>query len=125
VKRLLLGALSCLLILVALLALASRWPPLFWLLVISLCLSLLVGRKVEVEFRLGIKDICINRLTWGQKERGERRKKERMTWGRRRRRRKARRMLCSRTSRLGGHWPASACCFIHAQSPSSGLSSGA
>lgn len=53
-KRLLLGALLCLLILVALLALASRWPELFWLLVISLCLYLLVGRKVEVEFRLGI-----------------------------------------------------------------------
>jgi hypothetical protein len=42
------------LILVAVLALASRWPALFWLLALSVSLYLLVGRKVEVEFRLGI-----------------------------------------------------------------------
>lgn len=53
-KRVLLGTLLCLVILIALLVLASRWPALFWLLVLSFCLYLLVGRKVEVDFRLGI-----------------------------------------------------------------------
>jgi hypothetical protein len=53
-KRVLLGTLSCLVIVIALLALASRWAALFWLLVLSVGLYLLLGRKVEVEFRLGI-----------------------------------------------------------------------
>ena len=53
-KRVLLCTFLCLLILVAVLALASRWPALFWLPVLSVSLYLLVGRKVEVEFRLGI-----------------------------------------------------------------------
>ena len=53
-KRVVVGTLLCLLILVALLALASRWPALFWLLGLSVSLYLLIGRRVEVEFRLGI-----------------------------------------------------------------------
>ena len=53
-KQVLLGTFLCLLILVAVLALGSRWPALFWLLALSVSLYLLVGRKVEVEFRLGI-----------------------------------------------------------------------
>lgn len=53
-KRFLLGTLSCVVILVALVALASRWAAVFWLLVLSLSVYLLFGRKVEVEFRLGI-----------------------------------------------------------------------
>ena len=53
-KRVLLGTLACLVILIALLALASRWTVMFWLLVLSVSLYLLLGRKVEVEFRLGI-----------------------------------------------------------------------
>ena len=53
-KRVLLGALLCLVILIGLLALASRWPALFWLLVISFCLCMLFAPKVEVEFRFGV-----------------------------------------------------------------------
>jgi hypothetical protein len=62
VKRILLGTVLCLLILIALLALASRWPALFWLLVISVSLYLLIGRKVEVEFRLGIRGVEEKRI---------------------------------------------------------------
>ena len=51
-KRVLLGTLVCLVILIALAALASRWAALFWLLVLSVSLYLLLGRRVE--FRLGI-----------------------------------------------------------------------
>ena len=51
-KRVLLGTLACLVILIALAALASRWAALFWLLVLSVSLYLLLGRRVE--FRLGI-----------------------------------------------------------------------
>ena len=53
-KRLLLGILSCLVAVVALLALASRWAPLFWLLVLAICLYLLFGRKVELKLRVGL-----------------------------------------------------------------------
>jgi uncharacterized protein (DUF58 family) len=53
-KRVLLGTLSCLVIVVALLALASRWATLFWLLVLGLCLYLLFGRKVQLELRVGV-----------------------------------------------------------------------
>jgi hypothetical protein len=52
-KRVLLGTLSCLVVFVGLLALASRWAMLFWLLVLGLCLYLLFGRKVELELRVG------------------------------------------------------------------------
>jgi hypothetical protein len=44
-KRLLPGTLSCLVVVVALLALASRRATLFWLLMLALCLYLLLGRK--------------------------------------------------------------------------------
>jgi len=54
VKRIVLSTLSCLVIVISLLALASQWPVLFWLVVLSVGLYLLFGRKVEVEFRLGI-----------------------------------------------------------------------
>jgi hypothetical protein len=50
----LLGTFLCLLILVAILALASRWPALFWLLVISFCLCMLFAPKVDIEFRFGV-----------------------------------------------------------------------
>ena len=53
-KRIVLGTFSCLVIVISLLALASRWPALFWLLVFGVGLYFLFGRKVEVEFRLGI-----------------------------------------------------------------------
>ena len=53
-KRIVLGTFSCLVIVISLLALASRWPALFWLLVLGVGLYFLFGRKVEVEFRLGI-----------------------------------------------------------------------
>jgi hypothetical protein len=53
-KRVLLGILSCLVVVVALLALASRWALLFWLLVLALGLYLLFGRKVELELRVGV-----------------------------------------------------------------------
>ena len=53
-KRILLGTFACLVILVALVALAARWPALFWLLFLSVGLYLLFGRKVEVEFQLGV-----------------------------------------------------------------------
>ena len=53
-KRVLLGTVACLVILIALLALASRWTVMFWLLVLSVSLYLLLGRRVEVEFRLGM-----------------------------------------------------------------------
>src|SRR2546428_13676845 len=56
VKRALLGTLACLVILIALAALASRWAAVFWLLLLSVSLYLLFGRNVEVEFRLGISD---------------------------------------------------------------------
>ncbi len=53
-KRVLVGTFLCLVFLVALMALASRWPALFWLLVFSVSFYLLFGRKGEVELRLGI-----------------------------------------------------------------------
>ena len=53
-KRVLLGTLSCLAVVVALLALASRWAALFWLLVLAICLYFLFGRKVELELRVGV-----------------------------------------------------------------------
>ena len=53
-KRIVLGTFSCLVIVISLLALASRWPALFWLLVLNVGLYLLFGRKVEVEFRFGV-----------------------------------------------------------------------
>jgi len=53
-RRLLLGTLSCLVVVVGLLALASRWATVFWLLVLAICLYLLFGRKVELELRVGL-----------------------------------------------------------------------
>ena len=53
-KHVLLGSLSCLVIVLALLALASRWATPFWLLVLAMCLYLLFGRKVELELRVGV-----------------------------------------------------------------------
>ena len=53
-KRIMLGTFSCLVIVISLLALASRWPALFWLLVLGIGLYLVFGRKVEVEFRFGV-----------------------------------------------------------------------
>ena len=53
-RRIVLGIFSCLVIVISLLALASRWPALFWLVVLSVGLYLLFGRKVEVELRFGV-----------------------------------------------------------------------
>lgn len=64
-KRALVGTLLCLLIVVALLTLASRSAALFWLLVISLCLYLLVGRKVDVEVQLGVGGCGEERRVYG------------------------------------------------------------
>ena len=64
-KRLLLGILSCLVAVVALLALASRWAPLFWLLVLALGLYLLFGRKLELELRVGLGGDGVERRVYG------------------------------------------------------------
>ncbi len=53
-KQALLGTSACLVIVVAVLALASHWSALFWLLALSLSIYLLFGRKFEVEFRVGV-----------------------------------------------------------------------
>ena len=53
-KRVLLGTLLCVVVVVGLLALASRWTTVFWLLVLAICLYLLFGRKVELELRVGL-----------------------------------------------------------------------
>jgi len=53
-NRVLLGILSCLVIVLALLGLASRWAMLFWLLMLALCLYLQFGRKVELELRVDL-----------------------------------------------------------------------
>jgi len=64
-KRVLLGTLSCLVVVVALVVLASRWAPLFWLLVLALCLYLLFGRKVELELRVGLGGDGVERRVYG------------------------------------------------------------
>ena len=64
-KRVLLGTLSCLVVVVALLALASRWATLFWLLVLAICLYLLFGRKVELELRVGLGGDGTERRVYG------------------------------------------------------------
>ena len=64
-KRALLGTLSCLVIVVALLALASRWATVFWLLVLAICLYLLVGGKVELELRVGVGGDDVERRVYG------------------------------------------------------------
>ena len=53
-KCLLVGTLTCLVLVVALLPLASRLATLFWLLVLAICVYLLFGRKVELELRVGV-----------------------------------------------------------------------
>ena len=53
-KRIVHGSFLCLVIVISLLALASRWPALFWLLALSVGFYLLFGRKVEVELRFGV-----------------------------------------------------------------------
>ncbi len=64
-KRVLLGTLSCLVVVVALLALASRWAALFWLLVLAICLYFLFGRKVELELRVGLGGDGVERRVYG------------------------------------------------------------
>ena len=64
-KRALLGTLSCLVIVVALLALASRWATVFWLLVLAICLYLLFGGKVELELRVGVGGDDVERRVYG------------------------------------------------------------
>jgi hypothetical protein len=53
-KTVLLGTLSCLVVVVALLVVASRWATLFWLSVLAICLYLLFRRKVELELRVAV-----------------------------------------------------------------------
>jgi hypothetical protein len=64
-KRVLLGTLSCLVVVVGLLALASRWATLFWLLMLAICLYLLFGRKVELELRVGVGGNGVERRLYG------------------------------------------------------------
>jgi len=64
-KRVLLGTLSCLVVVVALVVLASRWAPLFWLLVLALGLYLLFGRKLELELRVGLGADGVERRLYG------------------------------------------------------------
>jgi hypothetical protein len=54
VKRILLATFACLVICLAFAMLAARWLALFWLMVVSLGLYLLFGRKANVEFRVGL-----------------------------------------------------------------------
>ena len=64
-KRVLLGTLGCMVVVVALLVLASRWAPLFWLLVLALGLYLLFGRKLELELRVGLGGDGVERRVYG------------------------------------------------------------
>lgn len=64
-KRVVLGTLSYLVLVVALLALASRWTALFWLLLVALCLYLLFGRKVDLELRIGVGGDGVERRVYG------------------------------------------------------------
>jgi hypothetical protein len=64
-KRVLLGTLSCLVLVVALLALAARWTTLFWLVLVALCLYLLFGRKVDLELRIGVAADGVERRVYG------------------------------------------------------------
>ena len=64
-KRVLLGTLLCLVILVVALVLASRWPALFWLSALALLLYFAFGRQAQVEFRLGVGGLSGERKpTW-------------------------------------------------------------
>ena len=56
-KRAVLGTALLLAILVVTLLVATRWPALFWLAVLALLLYLAFGRRIEVEFRLGLGEI--------------------------------------------------------------------
>jgi hypothetical protein len=64
-KHVLVGTLSCLVVVVALLVLASRWATLFWLLMLAICLYLLFGRKVELELRVGLGSDGVERRLYG------------------------------------------------------------
>ena len=64
-KKVLLRTLSCLVVAVALLVLASRWATLFWLLVIAGLLYWLFGGKVVVELRLGVSGDTTERRIYG------------------------------------------------------------
>ena len=63
-KRGLLGMVLSLAILVVTLLVATRWPALFWLRVLCLLLYLAFGRRVEVEFRLGVGDVSGERRVY-------------------------------------------------------------
>jgi hypothetical protein len=54
VKRFLLGTFACLVIGLGFVMLAGRSPALFWLVVVSIGLYLLFGRKADVKFRIGV-----------------------------------------------------------------------
>src|SRR5438046_1150015 len=56
-KRALLGTGLLLATLIVTLLVATRWPALFWLTTLALLLYLAFGRRVEVEFRLGVGDV--------------------------------------------------------------------
>jgi hypothetical protein len=53
-KRFFLGTFVSLVAVTGFAVLAARWPALFWLMVVSMGLYLLFGRKADVEFRFGV-----------------------------------------------------------------------
>jgi len=63
-KRSLFGMVFLLAILVVTLLVATRWPALFWLAVLALLLYLAFGRRIDVEFRLGVGDISDERRVY-------------------------------------------------------------
>ena len=63
-KRAVLGTALLLAILVVTLLVATRWPALFWLAVLALLLYLAFGRRIEVEFRLGVGDVSGERQVY-------------------------------------------------------------
>ncbi|MHB8527315.1 MAG: hypothetical protein ACYDD2_14330 [Candidatus Acidiferrales bacterium] len=52
-RRFLVGTLLCLGIVLVALVIAARWPAVFWLLVLSVLLYLVAGRRVDIDVRLG------------------------------------------------------------------------
>ena len=72
-KRFLLGTFACLAIGLAFVVLDARWPALFWMMVVSMGLFLLFGRKADVEFRIGLgggEERCLyGALVWRYRDR--------------------------------------------------------
>lgn len=53
-KRLIVGSLLWLAVVAVLTVIGLRWPVVFWLLTLSVCLYLIFGRRAAIEFRFGV-----------------------------------------------------------------------